>query len=575
MHGDYAETEGKADPRVKHVFTVFQRVRDAADKTASRPPRLFIIRTRGEPYAIALPDGGIIISRQTLDTCYKGASTETGNRRMAFILGHELAHLANNDFIHSEAFQALTRHGSPTDQDEIKSIIKPTKPEQEKAAKGKELMADRMGVLYASMAGYEMSGLFSGEDNFLLQWANQTGIGYLYDRKSGHPSFKKRLPIIRTQLESIAGQVELFRAGVLLYQRGGYEDAAAAFTEFSRAYPAREVFNNAGACYFQLAMQRLQKKFSKVYYKFRFASVIDYSTGAESIPHLRSAAHYLKDPVVSINLDNAWRYFKLAKEKDAYDVNSRCNLAAVLILKQQYARAQAECDDALKIEPGNVNAVNQKAIALYFYGKQVGVDMSQKALQMLSDGFKKAQGRFELLYNLAVLKQDRVRLAGAKQDWEAYLRTAPMDEFYVYVCKKLKKRVPSPALSMGILPMQPKGIRLGEPAVRFETDWGNSRTFKLSKEKGNDWSMNLKVLVKGNLRLIALDGKIEIIEQRLHPRLNAPALINRLGKPRHIVNHAEGSIYVYKDRGFSFNTVQGKVHYYIWYEKDFTAIKTK
>jgi len=50
---------------------------------------------RADPWAIALPDGYIIIASQTLDICYKNVSKEIGDTRIAFILGHELAHLAN------------------------------------------------------------------------------------------------------------------------------------------------------------------------------------------------------------------------------------------------------------------------------------------------------------------------------------------------------------------------------------------------------------------------------------------------------------------------------------------------
>ncbi|MCP5103747.1 MAG: M48 family metalloprotease, partial [bacterium] len=225
-YGDYSKTDGENDPRVPEVSAVFQRVKQVADKGASRRPRLFIINAGAEPLAQALPDGAIIINRKTLDICYSDGDGPKAHRRMAFILGHELAHLANNDFMHREAFQALKKYGSGKINDKIASYFKPSSPERAKEFKKKELMADKMGALYASMAGYDMSSLLGNTDNFLSYWARQTGIGNIYDENVTHPSFENRLKFIRAQMKKVVGQMELFNAGVLLYQMGNYRDGA-------------------------------------------------------------------------------------------------------------------------------------------------------------------------------------------------------------------------------------------------------------------------------------------------------------------------------------------------------------
>ena len=198
-HNDYAKTGGKHDPRVKWAFDVFQRVKTAADKTGDRFPRLVIIDTRGEPYALAVPDGGIIINPITLDTCYGSGRTE-GDRRLAFILGHELAHLVNKDFMHREAFLALKKHGNEKANQEISKHFHLSKPGKARERRLKELMADRYGMLYASMAGYDIAGLFEKGNDFFIYLANKLGTGNVYGENDKYPSLKDRANFIEGYL---------------------------------------------------------------------------------------------------------------------------------------------------------------------------------------------------------------------------------------------------------------------------------------------------------------------------------------------------------------------------------------
>jgi hypothetical protein len=104
-YGNYAMTRGKHDIRVQQAQVVFGRVKNAADKTDDRSPRLFIIDCDGgsNPPAMALPDNSIIINTETLDICYDGVDQQGGDNCMAFTLGHELAHLAEKDFKHRKS----------------------------------------------------------------------------------------------------------------------------------------------------------------------------------------------------------------------------------------------------------------------------------------------------------------------------------------------------------------------------------------------------------------------------------------------------------------------------------------
>jgi tetratricopeptide (TPR) repeat protein len=574
-HGDYAKTAKKNDPRVTWAFEVFEQVNNAADKTADRTPRLFIIKTRLGPFALSLPDGGIIINPKTLDICYHNEDRTKGDSRLAFILGHELAHLANKDFIHRQAFLALKEYGDKKANKELSEYFQLSDPEKAREFKKRELLADQKGALYAVMAGYDVGELFRENKDFLTHWAKQTGMGMSYDDDPRHPSLKKRLQFVRVQQKQVVNQLELFKAGVLLFQMGNYRDAAAAFHEFSKLYPAREVFNNIGACYFNLAQGLLHLRFSEDYYRFRLSTTIAYETTAEKM-HPRGEGDYLKDKEISRYITKAEEYFRQAAERDRHDRDCRCNLAAALILNKKYAEALAACNAVLEKDPNDLKAVNNKAIAFYFYGKEEDLETTQKAMHLLQKAHQANPGNNEILYNLAALKQERKRLAGAKVYWEKYLKlpTTPVDNFYKYVYKKLRKETFQAPVKEVQLPAIPTGIRLGDDSSRIEKKWGkkSTRAYKLGNEENSDsenWFLDLQVLVKDNMRLIVLDGMIELVEMEFPGIKSVKEILQEFGPPQKIVNHTGGNFYVYKDKGFSVKEIKNKVCSYIWFEKGF------
>ena len=84
-----------------------------------------------------------------------------------------------------------------------------------------------------------------------------------------------------------------------------------------------------------------------------------------------------------------------------------------------------------------------------------------------------------------------------------------------------------------------------------------------------NWFLDLRVIVKNNVRLIVLDGMIELIEQEFPGKQSVKEMFREFGQPRNIVNHTSGHFYVYKDKGFSVKEVKGNVCSYTWYEKAF------
>lgn len=577
-HGDYAKTEGKHDIRVKWAFDVFERVLRTADKTHGRDPHLLIIRTKRGVYAQALPDGGVILNPGTLDICYNRENKDKikGDPRLAFILGHELAHLGGDDFIHSEVANILDRWNGSRAKKEIVRYFALSGREKSRVNKQKELLADKKGVIYAAMAGYDVGKLFNGSGNFLKKWASQTGIGILYDRTPSHPSLANRLAFLRPQLREVAEQSELFEAGILLFQLESYHDAAAAFKEFSKLYPSREVFNNIGVCYFFLAMRRILKDYKDDYYRFRISTTIDYSTTAMRFQS-RGNKNYMDDKDIAGYIDNCVNYFQQAVKRDPLHPSTQCNLAAALILKHEYAGAMATCDSILDDNRNCSCALNNKAVALYYYGKKEGIEMTRKVVDLLQQALEIEPNNLEVVYNLAYIKERRNRMAGAKLLWQDYLAAssktpyACYDNFYIHVYKKLNHEEPSISRNNSNIPAMPDGIRLGSPLSELEEKWGNPpKGFKLGSEIGinpENLLLDLQVMVIENVRVVALDKTIELVEQEFQNPVSLSDMLKMMGVPLRVVRHTGGHFYIYK--GFSFKEINQEVISYIWFSSGF------
>ncbi|WP_130470746.1 M48 family metalloprotease [Candidatus Magnetaquicoccus inordinatus] len=111
----YGVVERSANPQVERAQQIFARVQDVADRRANRIPQLTVVNQVEQPWAFTLPDGHILLSLGAVQLCYRHVGQNEGDARLAFVLGHELAHLGNNDFWDQEVYHALTKEGAETE----------------------------------------------------------------------------------------------------------------------------------------------------------------------------------------------------------------------------------------------------------------------------------------------------------------------------------------------------------------------------------------------------------------------------------------------------------------------------
>lgn len=553
---DYAKAGGEKDPRVRRAFNVFDKVLQFADKNSNFPPRLFFVNKKKGLEARSLKeDSSVIFNPIALDMCYNGFNLKIGDARLAFVLGHELAHLTNSpDFIE--------RIGK-----DLKNIEKKFH---------EELAADIQGAMLAAMAGYDIRDVFEGENNIFHALARHTHISYSAPPQNDtHPRFPIRLEAVRRKMRHVFKYSELYHAGLILYHVGSFLDASSTFREFAKEYPSREAFNNIGSCYLRLALDRIRTDYLDDFYMFRFCTAVDYTTAAESLLP-RGLTDYLKDEDIANYLDNAEDYLKQATIRDNRDPVCRYNLSTVLILKREYARAQAICDEVLKLYPDDLSALNNKIVSFYHYGKSENLDTTQKCVTDLIAALKTNPRHPELNYNLASLKDILNRKTGAKHYWKKYLAipNLPRDNFYIYAFDKLHgKRPPDPATfpKPKNLPRPPAKIHLGAEPQDLPKAWQDQRpqSFKVGKGEDHDrWYIDLKVLRHNNLRLLILDDMVEFIEQTLptDTPITPKQLLKNLGPPQRTIPFPNGRFNVYNHLGFTFTETEGKSHTYIWYE---------
>jgi len=310
----YLDTHGRVEPsRLPRVYSVFESVLRCADRSSVTSPRLVIADDRTQAAAFVLADGTIVLSRRALDVIASGAEPPIADARLAFVLGHELAHLANSDFW--ERPEPAQNRIAPAERQK------------------KELKADDLGFLYAALAGYRVDALLqpaAATPDFLTFWIDQIGA----QDDPGYPSAEARIELLRVRLQERAQAVQSFQFGARLLQFGRYRDALDLLEEAQSRFPSREVFNNLGYVHLRLAVTRLPPEFA---YHYWLPALADLHTPLARLT-LRAPAvaqprsEWRIPPAAREDLIEAVRYFEMANAKDPRYVPSQLNLAAALLL---------------------------------------------------------------------------------------------------------------------------------------------------------------------------------------------------------------------------------------------------
>jgi len=538
----YGLADPETNPLVKRAYKIFETVRAVADKRGNRLPRLRIVNSDGDPWAIALLDGFIILSKQAVEICYNGVNQEgVGDARMAFVLGHELGHMADDDFWHFETLMALSSETAETGKTRkphpeivrLKKILEdssdiPTAEKEKRlaAARVKEVKADDKGFLYAAVAGYRVDMLLGDEkQNFFTHWMDQ--VPHKIDKK--HPTPKERAKFLRSRLKGLLDKVNYFKFGVRLAHFQRYEDAVYFFRDFQKVFPSREVFNNLGYCYLQMAVAEMPPD---VAYKFWFPSIIDVVTQADTlalrgftrgIPEISETARQF--------LEEAVEYLKRACNSDQMYLPSRINLATACLYLGKIYDARAIIEEARQIAPENPEIQGMRAVIMY--REDPVADMGPRAIKTLEALADKPDAPLFIPYNLAVLLEERGRSGNAQKIWTKLAGKAAQlpGPYREEVARRTQLSIPEKARTVKLtwpLPVE-VGTDLLESkkAKNLLTGWKQT-AFNWYKGKlaGDIYYTEI-----GDASVLKLDDYVEMVVLSGSELGTAEALKRRCGKP--------------------------------------------
>lgn len=405
---DYIRLYGTITPsensRVAKAQQVFQRVRDVANKHSKfLQPQLFVLnnKKRGRQYwAKALPDGNVVLWKAAIDACYQNAKLagET-EARLAFILGHELGHLSHDDY----GFLKRSATGIA-------------------GRKDLELRADKEGYTYASLSGYRVGLLLANRfnnQNFLANFLAKTRSNFDY-----HP-VTISVTALQEYLTQVQNKLAFFDFGVRLSHFERCDDGEYFLQEFYKVFPAREVLNNLGFCYLQLARQEMQEERAYFYW---MPQILDVETQATGVVMGGTSSKTLKQMASSSQarreLNQAKAVLEQAARADLSYLPARFNLAVTYLYLGQATDARQILKEAYQLASDNLEIQALQALAIYEENGDVKRGQRYWTIARLQELAQQPKVPLSVLFNLAHLLEIGEHSAEARPYWNRLARSA-------------------------------------------------------------------------------------------------------------------------------------------------------
>ena len=416
------------DSEVAQAYEIFERVKQVADKNRKfLNPKLKVLKNKGRnPLGRALRDGYILIWQSAIDICHvRTASKAAQEACLAFVLGHELGHLAKDDYWHLDIDCQFSGRGCYRSELFTRERMR------------RELAADGEAYAYAAMAGYRVNlllGKAANQNAFLKDWVKQVKT----PRHSSYPSVEKRVAVLQDYLQTLAEKLTFFDFGVRLSHFDRCDDGEYFLREFQHVFPAREVLNNRGFCYLQRARQEMEWERADFYW---MPLLLDVESLAAPLVMGKKAYRTLKQASASRQgegfLKEAVIYFKKAIEADRGYVPAKVNLAVSYLYLGKPHQARGVLEELSLLAPDNLEIQGLQALALYEQS-EADLDLWPRAVTRLDRLANKSNAPPAILYNLARLWEIRPRPAQARRYWNrlAYMAASLPDSIRTIVCRQ-------------------------------------------------------------------------------------------------------------------------------------------
>ncbi|MBI3825980.1 MAG: M48 family metalloprotease [Candidatus Rokubacteria bacterium] len=293
------------------VRAIFDRLVRAAGRRPGLLPEVSVLDT-AKIIAESFRGGLVVISRGTADLA------AGDDHALAWLLGHELAHLVRDHHALLDSMGVLGA-GAGTMGVPGEQVVR--------AYRAVELDADRLGTLYAVLAGYRPA---AGVD-MVARLTEHVGPDTF------HPEPRERAAAIRTQITEISDRLEVFNLGLFLLTTGRYLDAARVLEHFLALFPSREVMLAVGVAYHREALRHAAPA------EFRHAVLVDPATRATGVKG--------SPPALRSMLDRAVRYYTFAVDADGAYAPALNDLAAAYLDLGERDLALAYAARAVQSDP--------------------------------------------------------------------------------------------------------------------------------------------------------------------------------------------------------------------------------
>lgn len=568
---EYGAVDKADNSRVLNAYDIFDRVGSATGKGIETSSNLIILSSFGKPCAFCIQDGSVILTIEGLNLCYRGVAEETGDARLAFLLGHEISHLVYDDLWHIRAYQYFQEHSFDETNKTALNILNRANSDQ------KELKADAYGLLYASMAGFDPKVVVNEHGmNFFKEWTNWSSDDKATEKSNKtkakadhHPDPDTRADNLLTYMKALIADIDLFHFGKRLFQIGRYRDALSFFKAFQKTYPGREAYNNIGATHLQLSIAKLADCDASKAYQFHLASIIDSETRSiEFLPSVKRGNECLDDNQFRMQIGKAMQSFEMAIKQDPLHIPAKINLSSALILTGKYHDALGVLNDVLEIEPKHPDAINNKGIALYLLGPEIEVDMYPQSIQIFEELRVLEPGYLPALYNSGRIHWFRNRDAAAKESWKQFIEEQEKGEYSQLARSELGIRYkehhqePVPFgtfFDIKMLSLVDLGII--DPSEKKSLSQSGMTGKLLNLE-----DIFVEYYSSETSKILIIEGVVELIEIKLKDRISILEIQKQFGKENRSFEEMTGLItYVYDD--FMIDVDDGFVSKVIIFDK--------
>jgi predicted Zn-dependent protease len=333
------------------------------------------------------------------------------DNEMAIVVGHEVAHLvlghSRGPSLEGQISSAARSLGFRGDLSTL----------QDAASRVNEAQADRYGLLYAALAGYDISSATEVFDKVLVS-----------DDDPTHPPKAEREKIFRERLQTALDNVEIFRIGVDYALRGNYPYARQIFDDLLQSdFRSHEVYHNLGTTHHLQAFRYQLPKDSPI----AICSVsLELSSGFEPQGSREPAGSARSRGVRDDedrqkfleNIGKAIQNYKKALESEPDYALASSNLGCAYLHRGEEGdidEAVGELKHAVKDDPQNPVFANNLAVAyLLQQHKESALAELRRALK-LNPEFGPAR------YNIGLVFEDQNTPASKKEaqsSFAAYLK---------------------------------------------------------------------------------------------------------------------------------------------------------